>query len=114
MKRIMRKLFSGLSQERASVMAEALVLTVVLATMAAFMLKWTLGRHAYVAKTRRNVSGKSLVEACMAAKAASWQGNLPANGTTFCNIDGRYFVNVVVNAGLTDTTKTVIYSVNTD
>jgi len=109
----MRMLPAGLTEERASVLAEALVMTVVLATMAAFMLKWTLGRNTQVAKTRRSVSGKSLVEACMAAKSTSWQGNIALVVGGTCNIDG-YKVDVSVSNGPTNTTKIVTYSVNTD
>lgn len=103
----------SLTKERASVLAEALILVVVLSTMAAFILKWTLSRHAYVAQTKRYVSGKGLVEACAAIKSAKWQNSLPAIGNTdSCNIDG-HIVNVNVIAGSSSYVRKVVYTVDT-
>lgn len=109
-------LLENLTRERASVLAETLILVVVLSTMAAFILKWTLSRHAYVAQTKRYVSGKGLVEACAAIKSAQWQDSLPALGMQNCTFSLNtltVLVNVNVTAGSSSYVRSVTYSVDT-
>jgi len=93
---------------------QALIMSVVLAMIAAYTLKWTLARTGTVSSMNRTIDMQSLAEACSAQVYSMYSGTstIPSNGS--CNIDGVTVNYTVTTTSVNPPEYTINYKVATD
>jgi hypothetical protein len=91
---------------KGTVLLQVLVMSVILATLSAYMLQWFFARYRVVNQTQRRIYARTIAESCYRFKMVAWSnfGTLPSymaiNGIDHCLVSlsgGAGVVNVLIN-----------------
>ena len=74
-----------MKNKKGLILLQVIVVVAIVAFLSVAILKFILGRHSTVTRSKRTIDAKSLVEACMAQMNITWENAVPANDS--CLID---------------------------
>ena len=84
-------------KKRKGSLVQTLVLCIILALIAAMILKWVMGRYLLSVRLYKSAQAKARSEGIFNDRMSRWNFNLPSNGSQNFTVDGKT-INVNVSA----------------